>query len=307
MDHRAVLKDELITHLDLKKSNKVIDATFGFGGHAREVLAELGPGGRLYGFERDPEVYDRAREKFSGEERVDIFNRSYTNLLRVDAEKDIGPVNAVYFDLGMCSFHLEQSGRGFSFQKEEEPFDCRYNPEGKEPSAYEILNNCSRSELKRILIENGEVRRPGQIARSLINSRPLKKVGEVKKAVEDVIYPPHRSGELARVFQAFRIEVNEELKHLSKSLKQALDILNPQGRLAVISFHSLEDRIVKKFFRRQARSCICPPELPVCACEKEKKCDVVTQSPIQPKKEEIELNPRARSAKLRVAEKIAEV
>ncbi|MGM0380392.1 MAG: 16S rRNA (cytosine(1402)-N(4))-methyltransferase RsmH [bacterium] len=302
--HRAVLVGELLQYLALKQSNKVIDATFGFGGHARAVLDCLGPAGRLFGFERDPEVYERVAQDFASEERVQIYNRSYHQLEQVVEKENIHPVDAVYFDLGICSFHLGESGRGFSFQNDEEPFDCRFDPEGVNPPAYELLNNSSAGELRRILVENAEVRRSKQIVRSLMSARPLKKAGEVKAAVEEVVYPPHRSGELARVFQAFRIEVNEEISRLEDSLHQALDVLAPGGRLAVISFHSLEDRIVKKFFRRQAQSCVCPPELPVCACDKEQVCSVVTQSPIQPKKEEIEVNSRARSAKLRVAEKI---
>ncbi len=301
--HRAVLVDELLEHLDLKQSNKVIDATFGFGGHGRAVLGELDSSGRLYGFEKDPEIYKRAVEKFKDDRRTKIYNRSYHYLTRVAEEEDFKPINAVYFDLGICSFHLEKSGRGFSFRNDDEPFDCRFNPDSSVRSAREILNNVSPAELRRILVENGEVRRPAPVVRSLLKARPVEKVGEVKEAVERVVYPPHRSGELARVFQAFRIEVNEELSRLADSLNQALELLVPGGRLAVISFHSLEDRIVKKFFRRQSEDCVCPPELPVCACEKQKKCNVVTQSPVQPGKEEIEVNPRARSAKLRVAEK----
>ncbi len=301
--HRAVLVEELLEHLDLKQSNKVIDATFGFGGHGRSVLQSLGPTGCLYGFEKDPAVYARALEEFQAEDRVHIYNRSYHHLSRVAEAEGIEAVDAIYFDLGICSFHLEESGRGFSFQNEGEPFDCRFDPDSSTPAASEILNNAAPGELRRILVQNGEVRRPKRIVSALLDARPLKKVGEVKEAVEKVVYPPHRRGELARVFQAFRVEANEELARLADSLDQALQLLEPGGRLAVISFHSLEDRIVKKFFRRQSKSCVCPPELPVCACEKEKKCSVVTQSPVQPGKEEIEENPRARSAKLRVAEK----
>lgn len=300
-EHQPVLKAELVEFLDLSQSDTVIDATFGFGGHAEAVLEKLGSAGRLVGFERDPQVVGRIPSQFREDDRVEIVNESYTSLKR-----HLGSTSpdAIYFDVGICSYHLETAERGFSFQDRGEPFDCRFNPNGDRPPAWKLVNESSPDRLRQILQEFGEVRFLGPVVEELLERRPVETVGDVVAAVEEVVYPHNLNGELARVFQAFRIAVNRELEELRQGLEIALEQLASSGRMVVISFHSLEDRIVKHFFRDAARECICPPELPVCACDKEKTCEVVTKSPIRPSEEEIEANSRASSAKLRTVKKV---
>ncbi len=301
--HVPVLVGELLEQLDLEQSDTVIDATFGFGGHARAVLEQLGPDGRLVGMERDPEVFERAREDFESDPRVTLIQSSYVELQdRLEAE-GISSVDAVYFDLGICSYHLERSGRGFSYQNRDDPFDLRFDPDSPGPTAAEWLNNASPSELRSILRDYGELRRLNAVCRALLEARPVDTVGDVVEALERVVPPPGRRAEWARVFQAFRLVVNQELDHLREGLTRAFSHLRSGGRIAVIGFHSLEDRIVKQSFREWANDCVCPPDFPVCACDAVRRCRVLSRSPIQPTREEVEANSRARSAKLRAAEK----
>lgn len=299
--HRPVMVDELLDALDLKQNNTVIDATFGFGGHASAVLESLGPEGKLIGFERDPEVAEVARQR-GWDQRVTLINASYRRLAEEILERGIEP-DAIYFDLGLSSFHLDESDRGFSYQDRGNRFDCRFNPESGQPAAFEVLNEASPSELDDLLESYGEVRRLGTVRNALVEARPVRTVGDVRDALEDVLPPDRWKGELARVFQAFRIRVNDELEHLEDGLEAALDGLVSGGRMAAISFHSLEDRIVKNFFRHEALECVCPPDLPVCACDKVKRCEVASESPLTPRSEEVEENPRSRSATLRFATK----
>lgn len=300
--HVPVLVDELVELLDLQQSDTVIDATFGSGGHARRVLEALGPNGRLIGFERDPELVRRARRRFREDPRVELHRCSYR---RMDARVEDGTrADAVYFDLGLSSFHLESAGRGFSFRHPEEPLDCRFNPDASAPSARELIRDRSGDQLVELLREYGEVRCAPRIVRRIESRRPVETVGDLRACVEDLRLPPEvERGELARVFQALRIAVNEELDHLEEGLEAGFGTLADGGRMAVLAYHSLEDRRVKRFFRHAARDCVCPPDFPVCACGKVRRCRRVTRSPIMPPKEETARNPRARSARLRVVER----
>lgn len=297
--HTPVMVSELLEQLDLKQSHTVIDATFGFGGHARVVLEELGSAGRLVGFERDPEVFERVRTKFD-DPRLTLVNENYR---RMDEclPGDVEEVNAVYFDLGVSSYHFDTSDRGFSFRRDEDPLDFRFNPDEEIPEAASVLNNVDLEELRNLLQEYGEVRHLGSVTRSILDARPLRIVRDLREAVEQAVPYKDRKGELSRVFQALRIYVNEELESLEDGLEKALDLVVPGGKIAVISYHSLEDRRVKEFFRYQSRECICPPDLPVCACDKVQRCVVDDRSPMQPGEEEVGENPRARSAILRAA------
>lgn len=300
--HQPVMVEELLDVLGLKQSNTVIDATIGFGGHARAVLEELGPDGRLIGFERDPNIYDLISDQFSDDSRVTIHNDSYRTMDRV-LNSHVDTVDSIYFDLGLSSFHLDESDRGFSFDREDDRFDCRFDPSEAAPAAADVLNNATPSQLTDILKKYGEVRRLDSIREVLLESRPVETVAEVREALEKVI-PSHKlHGEMARVFQAFRINVNNEIQHLKEGLEAALDSLKADGRMAVISYHSIEDRTVKQFFRYSAKECICPPDLPVCACDKTKRCEAASESPLTPSNEEVEENPRARSATLRAVRK----
>jgi 16S rRNA (cytosine1402-N4)-methyltransferase len=297
--HRPVMVDELLDALALTKTNTVIDATFGFGGHASNVLDVLGPEGKLIGFERDPEVAEKARQR-GWDHRVTLVNESYVRIRDWIRERGIAP-DAVYFDLGLSSFHLDESDRGFSYEDKGNRFDCRFDPESGQPAAFEVLNAAFPSELDTILEKYGEVRRRGLLREALLEARPVRSVSDVRLAIRDCL-PPHKwKGEAARVFQAFRIYVNDELEHLQDGLEGVLNSLEPGGRLAAISYHSLEDRIVKEFLRHEQKECVCPPDLPKCACDKVKRCEVASESPLLPGREEVEANPRSRSAKLRYA------
>lgn len=299
LQHTPVMVDELLEALDLEQSHTVIDATYGFGGHGSAVLAELGPGGRLIGFERDPEVYDRVRED-ADDPRLTLVNENYRHMGE-SLPEDVGGVDSVYFDLGVSSFHFDTSERGFSFRRDEDPLDCRFDPDGNAPTGAEVLNRCKPDELRSLFREYGEVRNLEAVVGSILEDRPLETVEELREAVEKAVPYRDRSGELARVFQALRIFVNAELESLEEGLERALDLLSDGGRLAVISYHSLEDRRVKDFFRYEQKDCVCPPDLPVCACDKTRRLKVEDRSPITPQREEIEENPRARSATLRFA------
>jgi 16S rRNA (cytosine1402-N4)-methyltransferase len=301
--HRPVMLNELVDSLDLEQSNTVIDATFGFGGHAEAVLDRLGPSGHLYGFERDPTIHARARERFADDDRVTVFNENFRHLSEIVRRRVNGSVQAIYFDLGVNSFHFDESERGFSFERTEDPLDMRFDPDGSAPPAGEWLNSVDRDVLIETLKSHGEVRAAVSIADELVDRRPLNTVGDLRGAVEAIVPPPYRRGELARVFQAVRIEVNQELEHLEDGLEQAIECLEPGGRVSVISFHSLEDRTVKQLFRHEQLECVCPPELPVCACDKQRRLRVLDRSPMTPEREEIEANNRARSATMRIATK----
>ena len=303
--HEPVLKQELLEYLDLSQSNTVIDATIGFGGHANAILQRLGEDGRLIGMERDPVIHARVSEILSSDPRVKIVHENYRNLGRVLNTVGIDRVDAIYFDLGVNSYHLDQSTRGFSFEHDQDPLDMRFDPGTADDSAREYVNELSEDQLLRLLEEFGDVRHAHSVVRAIVDHRPLNTVADLRKAVEDAVPPPYRNAQLARVFQAIRIHVNQELEHLEEALETAVSQLRPGGRLAVISFHSGEDRIVKHFFREQEKDCVCPPDLPVCACEKTQSLSIINRSPLTPGKEEKEANSRSRSAKLRVAEKTA--
>lgn len=303
--HSPVMVEELLKTLDLKQSNTVIDATYGFGGHAQHVLDSLGPNGQLIGIERDPDVFRQAQERVD-DSRVTLINDSYQRLQSICDSRELVP-EAVYFDFGVSSYHFDDSPRGFSYRRPDDPFDCRLNPEGERPKASEILNDCSIEELETILADFGEVRSFKRVRDALLEARPVSTVGDVTRALEEVL-PPHKvNGELARVFQAFRIFVNDELEHLEEGVEAAVEVLSEGGRLAGISYHSLEDRILKQVLRYEAKECVCPPDLPVCACEKIKRLQVASNSPLSPSDQEVDNNPRARSATLRSAIKIQSI
>ncbi|MFB6356645.1 MAG: 16S rRNA (cytosine(1402)-N(4))-methyltransferase RsmH [bacterium] len=303
--HEPVLKDELLELLDLEQSNTVIDATLGLAGHARAVLQRLGSSGTLIGIERDPEILDRVPDELKNDGRVELLRGNFANLIALLQERAIDRVDAIYFDLGLNSYHLDHANRGFTYKQPEQPLDLRFNPESGQSSAADLINNSTRDELRDILVEWGEVRSPSVILDAIERVRPVELVGDLVDALDDVLHKPRRfHGEVTRVFQALRIAVNEELEHLRSGLEQAMEVLDRDGRLAVISFHSLEDRIAKHFFREQAKDCVCPPELPVCACDAVQRCEVLTQSPLQPGKEEMEANSRSRPAKLRAVKRV---
>ena len=299
--HNPVLLKETIKLLNLKKGDTVVDATLGGGGHSFEILERIGSSGKLIAIDADEE----ATRKFKAGKNVFLVNDNFVNLEEILTDLKIEKVNAILADLGWSSDQL--SGKGMSFLKDE-PLDMRLN-EKQELNARQVVNEYSEKELGRIIREFGEDRFWKNIARRIVFSREKKKIEttkELSEIVKQAIPGKYRHRKIypaTKTFQALRIEINRELENLKKFIPQAVSVLDRKGRLGIISFHSLEDRIVKNSFRENARGCICPPDFPQCACGKKPNVSLVTKKPVVPGEEEIKNNPRARSAKLRVCEK----
>jgi 16S rRNA (cytosine1402-N4)-methyltransferase len=304
-DHLPVLVDEVRGLLDVRPGDTVVDATFGAGGHAAALAADLKGEGKLIAIDRDASVrpyFERFRRRAGVSAR--FLRGEASVVLSQLADNDVG-ADAILFDLGVSSMQLDRPERGFSYASDA-PLDMRMDT-GAELSARELVNEASERELTKIFRSYGEERYARQIARAIARRRrqqPFERTGELVETIKAAIPAPARFGDghpARRVFQALRIAVNEELEELEEALPAAVDMLRPGGRIAVISFHSLEDRIVKRFFRAQERGCICPPDLPVCACGREPVLRVLTKRLVRPSAHELEANPRAASARLRVA------
>ncbi len=302
MQHIPVLLKEVLEGLAVKPGGLYIDATVGEGGHAEAILEASSPDGCLLGIDVDEEAIKRASERlvrFKG--RVALVKASYTNLVNIARKEGFLQVDGILFDLGFALFQVEDAKRGFSFYLNG-PLDMRYDRTSK-LSAYHIVNRLSEEELADIIWKYGEEPKARRVAKAIVQARPIRSTLELARVVEQVVGSGGKIHPATKVFQAIRIAVNQELDNLKEALPQAVELLKPGGRLAVISFHSLEDRIVKEFFRQESRDCICPPELPVCVCHHKATLKVITPKPIQPSPQEVEANPRSRSAKLRIAER----
>lgn len=291
--HFPVLLKEVIQYLNPQANEDFIDATFGEGGHSLKILEHNKPQGKVLGIEIDKEIYERVRERFKEIKRLVLINGSYTNLKEIVKDYQFYEVNGVLFDFGICTFHLEESGRGFTYKKNE-PLDMRFDI-NQDLTAKDILNWYPEKEIERILREFGEERYSFKIAREVVKKRKEKKfettmdLVELLKRVLPRNYDKHRLPFPTRTFQALRIATNNELENIKKGIDEAFEVLKPNGRLVVISFHSLEDRIIKNFFKE---------------LEKQNKGEILTKKPITPSKEEISLNSKSSSAKLRAIEKI---
>lgn len=296
--HVPVLLQEVIKYLEPKPGKKFIDATLGGGGHARAIIEH---GGQVLGIDRDPKVAKNAKIKTAAGD--------FKNLKSIAEENGFEKVDGVLFDLGLGSHQLDDAERGFSFQKSG-PLDMRYNPE-QALTAQKLVNEFPEKELVKIFYRFGEERRFGKrIARAILEARKAGRIETtfelfelIKKTLPSKLR--FKAGDTARrIFMSLRIAVNDELASIEQALPQALDILAGHGRLVVISFHSLEDRLVKSFMVEAAKDCICPPSFPVCRCDKQAALRILTKKPVQASQEEIAQNPRSRSAKLRAAEKL---
>lgn len=304
--HTPVLLQEALTYLELKPGQSIIDCTIGGAGHSQEILKAVSPGGQLIGFDMDPEAIKTSEDRLAkiGKDNFQLINDSFINIDKHVTEK----VDGILLDLGISSYELENAGRGFSFQAKDEPLDMRMNPQDPTTAAF-ILNNYSEQQIKNILKEFGEELFAKQIARRVVIKRKTKKfetVEDLLKIVEQV-YQNKRKPKIhiaTKTWQALRIEVNDEINNLKVVLPKAIKLLKKNGKLIVISFHSLEDREVKHFFKKQSLECVCPPEFPVCKCDHEKQLEILTRKPATPSPEEIKNNPRSRSAKLRAIKKI---
>jgi 16S rRNA (cytosine1402-N4)-methyltransferase len=302
-DHVPVLYQETLEALQVHPGGCYIDATIGAGGHASGVLERSAPGGRLLGLDADPTAVALARRRLAAYgERVIILHRNFTALAAVAAEHSFAPVDGVLMDLGLSSLQLEDGSRGFSFRRDG-PLDMRFDPT-QGVTAAEIINNLPENELADLIYRYGEERHSRAIARAIVARRPLRTTAELAAIVQGVLRRRGPIHPATRTFQALRIATNDELAALQSALPQALSLLKPGGRIVVISFHSLEDRIVKLFFGRESRDCICPPETPVCNCGHRATLRVVTRKPVRPAAGEKAANPRARSARLRGAQRL---
>ncbi|NOZ12156.1 MAG: 16S rRNA (cytosine(1402)-N(4))-methyltransferase RsmH [Acidobacteria bacterium] len=306
--HVPVLLEESVSYLNVGQEGVWMDCTFGGGGHAREILNRMGSAGRLIALDRDAEAVNRGRELEAEFENLKVLHRNFTDLMDVAKEEGVfGRVNGILADLGTSMFQLKNPGRGFSFSADG-PLDMRMDT-GTGLTAADILNQYAEEDLVRIFRDYGEERYAGRIAREVAVRRrhvPYRNTLDFAKQVEDIY--GGRRGRIhpaTRCFQALRIAVNEELESLPRFLESGLEVLATGGTLVVISFHSLEDRIVKNFFRDKAKGCICPPEQAQCTCGgNNAKLRILTRKVVRPSGWEVERNPASRSSRLRAAEKL---
>jgi 16S rRNA (cytosine1402-N4)-methyltransferase len=308
-DHVPVLADEIRELLDVQPGETVVDATFGAGGHSRALAADLKGSGKLVAIDRDPTVrpyFDRVKASTRGVQ-ARFLRGDYAVVLSQLAGNGVR-ADAVLLDLGLSSMQVDRPERGFSYATDA-PLDMRMDT-SEETSAADVLARYDERELETIFRRFGEERYARPIARGIVRRReeePIVRTGQLVDVVRASIPAPARFGEghpAKRVFQALRIEVNHELESLEVGLPAAFEMLRPGGRLAAISFHSLEDRIVKRFLRDRARGCTCPPELPMCVCGHEPELRILTPKPVRPSAREIDVNPRAASARLRAAVRV---
>ena len=301
--HRPVLYQETIEYLAPKNLGRYLDCTAGAGGHSYGILESSSPQSQLIAIDLDPTAIQLTTEnlRLFGD-RATVVHDSYLNAARILQQKDWDKVDGIVLDLGVSSMQLDQVERGFSFRTEA-PLDMRFDPT-QGVTAADLVNKLDEKELADLIWKYGEERFSRRIARRIVQRRPILTTTQLAEAVRSAIGGAHSKIDPAtRTFQAIRIAVNDELRTVEEAIPSLIELLKPEGRLAIISFHSLEDRLVKQAFRRESSDCICPPEQPICTCGHVATIKLITPRPISPSEKEIEENPRARSAKLRVAEK----
>lgn len=306
--HIPVMLNEVIDGLNIKKDGIYIDCTIGGGGHSSEIAKSLDSNGHLYGFDRDENAVKASSERLSNFSNVTIIRANFKEAKEILEKQLIFKVDGILIDLGVSSHQIDEGERGFSFVHNGR-LDMRMDRRQK-LTAYDIVNKYSRDELKRIFYEYGEEEFTKPIVENILKSRankPIETTFELKEIIENsmpkkVVFS--RGGASKKVFQALRIEVNCELEGLKETISNFIDMLNPNGRIAILTFHSLEDRIVKTIFKEKATDCICPPKTPICICGHKAEGKLVNRKPILASKEELEINSRSSCAKLRVFEKI---
>ena len=306
--HQPVLLQETIENLKIKPEGIYVDGTIGGAGHAEEVCKRLSGSGRLIGIDQDADAIEAARSRLiQYKERVTILRGNYCNLTEMLKQEGIQSVDGILLDLGVSSHQLDDAERGFTY-REDVPLDMRMDRR-QALSAREVVNDYDEKELYRIIRDYGEERYARNIARHICRARqeqPIATTGQLTEIIRASIPVKARAAgghPAKRTFQAIRIEVNRELEVLQDSLEGMIDFLNDGGRICVITFHSLEDRIVKNIFRKAENPCTCPPDFPVCVCGKKPKGIIVTRKPVVPSEEEMKTNTRSKSSKLRVFER----
>lgn len=307
-EHIPVLLKEVIDGLNIKKDGFYVDGTLGGGGHSLEIAKRLTTG-KLIGIDQDLNAIKKAREVLKNySDKTLLVHNNFVNIKDILRDLEIERVDGILLDIGVSSHQLDQEERGFSYNKDA-PLDMRMD-KTRDFTAWDVVNKYSQIELKKIIWEYGEERWAKRIAEFIVEERKVEPidttldlVNTIKKAIpKKVRMEGHHPAK--KTFQAIRIEVNKELDVLERSIPIMCRLLNKGGRLCIITFHSLEDRIVKEEFKELNKDCICPPEFPICVCDKEKEIQIITRKPIIPNTEEIERNPRARSSKLRIAERV---
>ena len=306
--HEPVLLEECIEGLEIKPSGIYVDGTLGGAGHSSEIVKRLGEDGRLIGIDQDGEAIEAATKRLKPyKDKVTIVRSNYAQMKEVLRDLGIPKVDGILLDLGVSSYQLDNAERGFTY-REDVPLDMRMD-QRQTKTAKDIVNDYSEMELYHIIRNYGEDKFAKNIAKHIVQARqkaPIETTGQLIEVIKAAIPKKVRAtgGHPAKkTFQAIRIELNHELDVLKNNLEDMIDLLNDEGRIAIITFHSLEDRIVKNIFRTSERPCICPPEFPVCVCGRVSKGKVITRKPIVPGKEELEENSRSKSAKLRVFER----
>ena len=308
-NHKSVLLEETIESLDIKPDGTYVDGTLGGGGHSLEILKKLGENGRLIGIDQDSDAIKFASERLKEyEDKIDIVHSNYSNIKTILSNLGIDKVDGILLDLGVSSYQLDNPDRGFTY-REDTPLDMRMDRESS-MTARDIINDYPEMELFKVIRDYGEDKFAKNIAKHIVKARsikPIETTGELNEIIKAAIPAKVRQNgghPSKKTFQAIRIELNHELDVLENTLDDMIDLLNTGGRLSVITFHSLEDRIVKDIFRRNMNPCTCPPEFPVCVCGKKSKGKVITKKPIVPSEKELSDNKRAKSSKLRVFEHI---
>ena len=304
--HIPVLFDEVIEGLQPQPGGYFVDCTVGLGGHAAAMLDRISLTGRLLGIDADPEAIKISRDRLIDySEAVTLVNDNFINLEAICERYRFHPVDGILFDLGISSLQLDTAERGFSFHLDA-PLNMRFDS-GQGLTASDIVNSFPEQELAKLIEQYGEERHSRRIARYIVQNRPIATTVELARLIEQVSGAPARRGKIhpaTRTFMALRIAVNSELQNLELALEQTINLLRPGGRLTVISYHSLEDRIVKQFMRYAASSCVCPPGTVICRCGHVPALKLISRKVIKPTSLEMESNPRSRSAKLRIAERL---
>ena len=307
--HVPIMLDQVLENLDIKADGVYVDGTLGGAGHSNEIIKKLSSGGRLVGIDQDDDAIRTAGARLQKyKDRVDIVKANYVNMNPVLDELGIGKVDGILLDLGVSSYQFDNADRGFSYRMDA-PLDMRMD-RSSDYTAEDIVNDYSEAELRRIIKDYGEEKFAGRIAAEIVRTREkdrIKTTFELNDIISRAIPAAarrHGGHPSKKTYQAIRIELNNELSVLSDSIDGMIERLKPGGRLCIITFHSLEDRIVKNAFKNAENPCTCPPEFPVCVCGKKPKGRVITRKPIEADEKEREINPRSTSAKLRVFEKI---
>ena len=303
--HLPVLLSDSIDYLVTKKNGIYFEGTLGFGGHTEEILSRLRKEGSIVSTDVDQNAFDYCKDKFKNENRIKLYNFNFSLVDVIAKIESLEFFDGILADLGVSSFQLDNAAAGFSYSINSK-LDLRLDKNLRKTAA-DFINHESEEKIANVIFEYGEEKNSKRIARKISEARKIKsieKTDELKKIISSVTNPKYLTKTLSRVFQSLRIYVNDELGALKSFLENSIPVLKKGGRLVVISYHSLEDRIVKEFFKYENLSCVCPTDAPICTCGKVKRLKIITRKPITPSETEIENNKRARSAKLRVAERI---